>query len=81
MGSTRERSRAAAAAANSDAAAVARRFTDVIETLEARGRAAPISFGVAQLEEDDSDVQALIARADAALIASRRDAGHESGRT
>jgi diguanylate cyclase (GGDEF)-like protein len=65
---------------NLDAEAVRRRFRDVVETLEANGRAEPISFGVAELTDGD-DLQRLLARADETLIESRRASGHQSGRT
>ena len=52
------------ALANMDAEDVQRRFADIIETLEANGFAAPISFGVADLEDTD-DLERLLERADA----------------
>ncbi len=56
------------------------RFADIIGTLEANGVHDPISFGLAELKPDD-DLEALIARADRALIEERRSSGHHAKRT
>jgi diguanylate cyclase (GGDEF)-like protein len=67
------------ALANMDAADVRGRFADIIETLETNGYPAPISFGVADLEDGD-DLERLLARADADLIETRHIAGHGADR-
>jgi diguanylate cyclase (GGDEF)-like protein len=61
-------------------AAARLRFADIIGTLEANGVHDPISFGLAELKPDD-DLEALIARADRALIEERRNSGHHAKRT
>jgi diguanylate cyclase (GGDEF)-like protein len=55
------------------------RFVDITETLEANGFAAPISYGVADLDDTD-DLERLLARADADLIQTRHIFGHRTHR-
>jgi len=63
------------ALANIDVDGARRRFKDIIATLEMNGMAQPISFGLAELEQDD-DFERLLTRADGALIEARRSTGH-----
>jgi diguanylate cyclase (GGDEF)-like protein len=63
---------------HADAEDARARFAEIIESLEADGFAAPISFGVATLEAHD-DLERLLARADKDLIETRRaSSGHRS---
>ncbi len=57
--------------------AASQRLAGLISSLEANGEPAPISYGMAELEDDD-DLDRLIGRADEALIATRRSTGHWS---
>ena len=50
---------------------VQHRFADIIQTLEANGFPAPISYGIADLQKGD-DLERLLARADIDLIETRR---------
>src|SRR3984957_2506392 len=56
---------------NVNAKAVQRRFDDILAALRENGLAQPISFGLAELREGD-DLEALIRRADEALLDTRR---------
>ena len=59
------------------AGAIAERLRDAIETMDcsdiADGLATTISIGVATLRETDAGLQALVARADAALYRAKGD--------
>ena len=59
------------------APAASQRFAGAILALEETGYTSPLSYGVAELEDED-DLERLIGRADAALIAKRRSSGHWS---
>jgi diguanylate cyclase (GGDEF)-like protein len=65
------------ALANMDVAGARRRFEEIIATLRTERRAKLISFGLAELEEDDN-LENLLARADAALLETRRSSGLRS---
>ena len=59
------------------AGAIAERLRDAIETMDcndiADGLATTVSIGVATLRETDAGLQALVARADAALYRAKGD--------
>jgi len=63
------------ALANMHSEDVQRRFADIIETLEANGFLAPISYGIAELKDGD-DLKRLLARADVDLLETRRTSRH-----
>ncbi len=51
--------------------AAAHRFARIVSSFESNGDPVPISYGVAELEDND-DLEGLIGRADEALTATRR---------
>ena len=63
------------ALANMDTEDVRLRFADIIETLQTNGYAAPISYGVTDLDDGD-DLERLLKRADEDLIETRRTSRH-----
>jgi len=65
------------ALANMHGEDVERRFAGIIETFEANGLAAPISYGIADLQDGD-DLKGLLPRADADLIETRRTSRPET---
>ena len=67
------------ALANMHGEDVERRFAGIIETFEANGLAAPISYGIADLQDGD-DLKGLLPRADADLIETRRTSRPETPR-